>query len=178
MPEGSTIAWFKGKKTFEDDVERVRNGENGAQEIGIVHVCPESVVRGTSLSPWIAAASEIDEDDTEGPDIVLLRIIRFKTFKQAALALWTQVECGSAVSHVSQICHGREHRETHHPKSVDVRSEVAKPKSAIHIRSPSRVQRMFSGFRSRWKMPIEWQYSVASTICRNICLIRSSLPRY
>ncbi len=69
-------------------------------------------------------------------------------------------------------------QETYQPKSVEVRSDVANPKSAMHIRSPSRAQRMFSGFRSRWKIPIEWQYSVASTTWRNTCLIRVSLPIY
>lgn len=67
---------------------------------------------------------------------------------------------------------------THHPKSVDWRSDVASPKSAIQIFSPLRLQRMFSGLRSRWKMPREWQYSTASTICRKILRINASLPMY
>lgn len=45
-------------------------------------------------------------------------------------------------------------RMTHHPKSAEILSDVAKPKSAMHTFSPLRVTRMFSGFRSRWYMPL------------------------
>ena len=70
----------------------------------------------------------------------------------AALALGGEVKGGSAKTsgHVFQERTGLVGlRITHHPKSAEYFSEVARPKSAMHTRSPLRLTRMFSGFRSR-----------------------------
>lgn len=46
----------------------------------------ECLVRGTSLSPGVSTTCEIDENDTESPDVVSLGIVFLYSLKQATLA--------------------------------------------------------------------------------------------
>ena len=146
--EGHAIAWVEREEALEDPVGGMGDGQNGAEELGVVDVGAERLVGRTGLPPWVPAAGKVDEDDTEGPDVVLLGVVRLQALEEAALALGAQVERRTAATEINEADDGMR-ESTYQPKSVDVRSEVARPKSAMHIRSPSRVQRMFSGFRSR-----------------------------
>ena len=53
---------------------------------------PECLVGWGGLAPWITAAGEVDEDDTEGPEVVGGRVVVLQTVEEAALALGRQVE--------------------------------------------------------------------------------------
>ena len=64
-------------------------------------VCSKGLVRRASLSPGISTASQVDEDDTERPEIVGGRVVLFQALKQSSLAIWRKVECGATNNQIS-----------------------------------------------------------------------------
>lgn len=54
----------------EDGIEFVGEREDGAEEGGIVEVGEVGFILQTGPLPWVAPAGQVDEDDTEGPDVV------------------------------------------------------------------------------------------------------------
>lgn len=86
---------FERKESLEDMVGGMGNGEDVSKEVGVVDVCPERLVLSASLTPRVSPTSQVDEDDTERPDIIGLGVVAVETLKDASLALGREVERGS-----------------------------------------------------------------------------------
>ena len=65
--ERGPLQGVQGKESFQHLVGHGRDGQDGAQKVGILFEGAESLVRLASLFPWVAAAGEIDEYDAERP---------------------------------------------------------------------------------------------------------------
>ena len=73
----------------EDALEKViaggRDGENGPEEIGVVEVGFKGFVGGAGLFPRVATTGEVDEDDAEGPDVVVKGGVVTQPLEETAL---------------------------------------------------------------------------------------------
>lgn len=56
--------------SLEDTVELVRDGQDGLEEVTILHVSPEGGIIYRCSLPWVAATSQVDKNDTQCPHIV------------------------------------------------------------------------------------------------------------
>jgi hypothetical protein len=70
IPERGALRRLEGEKTLEDVVGRAGDGEDGSEKVRVVDICSEGLVVGAGLSPWIPPAREVDEYDSQRPDIV------------------------------------------------------------------------------------------------------------
>ena len=87
LADCDTVApvWFE--RTDEECIERVRDGEDGREETGrFSEVCLEGRVVGGRRAPRISASDEVEEDDTERPDVVGPRGVAAGSCKGAAVA--------------------------------------------------------------------------------------------
>lgn len=77
MPEfrqGDSVHRVKLEDALYDVVELIREWENACQEVWVLDKGPESLVGGCGRTlPGIATTGEIDENDTQRPDIVSRR---------------------------------------------------------------------------------------------------------
>lgn len=92
LGEVDPVRGIARKQTCENGARLVRKGKDGREETRVVEVCTEGVVVGTRLAPWVAPARQIDENDTERPQICLRRRVRVNRLEQTALAFGREVE--------------------------------------------------------------------------------------
>lgn len=76
------------KEPLENVQGVVRDGQDGPEEVGIVDVCSECLIRGSSLAPGVATACEVDEDHAKGPQVVVLGRVPIETVVQPTLTFW------------------------------------------------------------------------------------------
>ena len=103
FPQCGPVTGLEGEEALQDTVGGGGDGEDGPEKVWVVDESAESLVRGTSLSPWVAATSEIDEDDAESPDIVSLSIVVLETLEQTALTFGAEVESRTAGMVISEM---------------------------------------------------------------------------
>lgn len=58
------------KDAPENVVQLRGDGQNGPEELGILHVGTECAVLEGGTLPWVAATGQIHKDDSQAPDIV------------------------------------------------------------------------------------------------------------
>ena len=58
------------KDAAKDGIQVIREGENGLEEVLGARIGTISGILERSLLPWVASTGEVDEDDTQAPDIV------------------------------------------------------------------------------------------------------------
>jgi len=73
--QGDSLAWVGFKDSTEDGVEFVGEGEDGLEEVRVAKVGGVCLVAGFSSLPRVAATSEVDKDDAEGPYVVGARLV-------------------------------------------------------------------------------------------------------
>lgn len=64
----------------------IRDGQDRPEEVGVAEVGAEGLVGRARLLPGIPAAGEVDENDAEGPDVVVQGRVGAQALKEAALA--------------------------------------------------------------------------------------------
>jgi hypothetical protein len=64
------LLWIAFKNHAENVVQFIRQWQNRLQEIPVLFERPVSGIFFRGLFPWIAAARKIDEDYTQGPNVV------------------------------------------------------------------------------------------------------------
>jgi hypothetical protein len=85
--KGNASEGVESEDALEDAVGVVGDGEDGTEEVGVAEVGAESLVGGAGLLPGVAAASEVDEDDAERPDIVVRGGVGVEALEETALTL-------------------------------------------------------------------------------------------
>lgn len=68
--ERDALRWVGRKDVSQDGVEVLGDGEDGAEELIALAERAKGVVRGTRLTPWVATARQVDEDDPERPNVI------------------------------------------------------------------------------------------------------------
>lgn len=67
---GDSLQRVEFKNPLENHVQLGGDWENSLKEIWVLHESPESRVLVGSFFPWVASTGQVDQDDTETPDIV------------------------------------------------------------------------------------------------------------
>jgi hypothetical protein len=67
--ESDAVLGVEGKDLGEDGEALVRDGEDPAKEEGVLQEGGERLVVGRRTPPGVAATDEVDQDDTQGPDV-------------------------------------------------------------------------------------------------------------
>lgn len=65
LSQAGSMSGVQSEEGFEDPVGGLGNGQDGPEEVGVVNKGPESLVRGTSLSPWVSTTGQVDKNDAE-----------------------------------------------------------------------------------------------------------------
>ena len=73
--ECDSLTWVGFEDSTEDGVEFVGEREDGLEEVWIAKVGSVSLIAGFCSFPWVASTSEVDKDDTKGPDVVGTRLV-------------------------------------------------------------------------------------------------------
>ena len=97
LPEfrnGDALQRIALKDPSENGIQLGREGQNRLQELGILEIGPEGCVLGRCSLPWVAATGEVDEDDTQRPDIVGCREIARIAFRRGLLAFYPSLVSG------------------------------------------------------------------------------------
>lgn len=90
----------------ENRVKLVRKRQNSLEKVPVLHVSPEGGILTRGTLPWVAAASQVDQNDTKRPDIVGGREVVRHGLRVALLALRRHVESGSAAKIRSIVVFG------------------------------------------------------------------------
>lgn len=89
--DGSSLGRVELEDAPENGVELQRDREDGPQELRILHESTESAILRRSALPRVASTGEIDEDDSETPDVVRCRSIARVGFGRSCLTFWHEV---------------------------------------------------------------------------------------
>jgi len=63
------------KDALQDGIQLSRQWKNGPQELGILHVGPESGILERGTLPWVTATCEVHENDSQRPHIIRSRCV-------------------------------------------------------------------------------------------------------
>lgn len=96
LVERGPLKGVQGKESFQHLVGHSRDGQDGAQKVGILFERAEGLVRLARLFPGVAAAGEIDKYDAERPQVVVRGRVAGGVRASAALAFGREVKGGSA----------------------------------------------------------------------------------
>ena len=87
LGDGDPLHGIRLKDLLEDGVQTGRQGEDGSQELAILEVGPVRAVGLGGTLPRIAATGEVDQDHTEGPDIIGCGSVAIRSSGRGLLAL-------------------------------------------------------------------------------------------
>lgn len=65
-----SLSWVEFKDTLQDRVELSRDGQNGPEELGVLHVGAECAILERGSLPWVASTGQVDKHDSEAPDVI------------------------------------------------------------------------------------------------------------
>lgn len=90
--EGDALGRVEGEDLAEDRQTGVGDGEDAAQEVGVPQEGGERLVARGGAAPRVPSADEVDEDDTERPDVGRARGVARGTVAPLSEALGCDVE--------------------------------------------------------------------------------------
>lgn len=103
---GETLSPINIQHADQQSIDLVRDWQDCGEEAGgVLEVCTEGgVVQGGGL-PWVAASEKVEENDAEGPDIIVQGRIRAVVSKLSTVTFWAHV-IGAARSELLTECIG------------------------------------------------------------------------
>ena len=137
----------------------------------------ESRVVACSRLPRITASDDIKKNNSKRPYIARLRGVKSFIGNIASLTFCCSCLNALTTKKIKQCIPGLIWYTLPVLNSPLVFWVVASPKSVKANLQPSSKQTTFSGFRSRWYIPSEWQCSMASRSWRKASLTRALFPR-
>lgn len=91
LGDGNPLDRVELKDAPHDGVQLMGDGQNGAEELRVLHVSTEGAVLERSTLPWVAATGQVDQDDTKTPDVVGCRGVARVGLGCGSLAFWKDV---------------------------------------------------------------------------------------
>jgi len=105
----------------EDLLKLDREWEDGPKEAWLLTEGTESAVREMRALPWVASASQVDEDNTERPDVVGDRVVASVVPWRRLLTFRRHVKCGTAAKIRSEALSGGQTKV----RKLDLQTAVA-----------------------------------------------------
>lgn len=81
-----SLCWIDLEDPAQNQVQLSRQWKNGPEETGIFQESSESAIALRSTLPWVSSTSEVDEDDTKGPNVIWSRSITGRSSRWRLLA--------------------------------------------------------------------------------------------